>query len=94
MHGDTHVRVQWSPRDHRLRHGRRRRSGGDVDLTIANAVPTVSIDSVTKAEGNAGTTSFTFTVSLSAIATRAVDWHTSDGTATTVDHDYTTGNGR
>ncbi|MBL8866482.1 MAG: DUF4394 domain-containing protein, partial [Planctomycetia bacterium] len=57
-----------------------------AQVTIANddAMPTLSIDSVTLAEGNSGNTIFTFTVTLSApsglTVTAAVD--TVDGTAT------------
>jgi hypothetical protein len=52
---------------------------------------TVSIDDVTLSEGDAGTTSFNFTVSLSAVSgqTVTVDYATSDGTATVADNDYT-----
>ena len=52
---------------------------------------TLSIDDVAAAEGNAGTTTFNFTVSLSAPAgTGGVtfDVATADGTATTGDSDY------
>jgi predicted extracellular nuclease len=52
---------------------------------------TLSINDVTQAEGNAGTTSFTFTVSLSApagVGGVAFTVNTADGTATTADGDY------
>jgi hypothetical protein len=44
----------------------------------------VSIDDVTHAEGNRGTTAYTFTISLgqAAPATASVDWATQDGSAT------------
>ncbi len=51
----------------------------------------LSIDDVSLAEGNAGTTVFAFTVSLSAPAGSdgvTFDIATADGTATTVDNDY------
>src|SRR5207237_788399 len=52
--------------------------------------PTVSINDVSAKEGHAGTSSFTFTVSLSALPLAAVsfDIATQDGTATAADHDY------
>src|SRR5262249_47248687 len=63
--------------------------------TITNAdsavSPSITINNVTKAEGNAGTTAFTFDVLLSAAAANnvTVSYNTSDGTATTVGNDYT-----
>ena len=65
-------------------------SSSHVDITIANPVPTVSIDDVTKVEGNTDTTSFTFTVSLSGpyAAPISVTWNIDDGTATALDRDY------
>ncbi len=61
--------------------------------TIRNddAVPRISISDVSKAEGKNGkTTSFTFTVTLSAAYDQAVtmSYRTVDGTATTGDSDY------
>jgi hypothetical protein len=52
---------------------------------------TVSIDDVSKAEGDAGETDFAFTVSLSGPNTDpvSVDYQTTDGTATAADSDYT-----
>jgi subtilase family protein/Calx-beta domain-containing protein/fervidolysin-like protein len=54
--------------------------------TIRNddAAPTLSIDDVSKAEGNAGTTSFSFTVTLSGASgtSVSVDYDTANGTAT------------
>jgi uncharacterized repeat protein (TIGR01451 family) len=52
--------------------------------------PSISINDVSQVEGNAGTTSFTFTVSLSnaSAQTVTVDFATSNGTATTADADY------
>jgi hypothetical protein len=52
-------------------------------ITNDDAVPTLSINNVTLAEGNAGTTSFTFTVTLSAASGLpvTVDFATADGSA-------------
>jgi hypothetical protein len=57
-------------------------------------VPTVSINSLSLAETNAGTVSFTFTVQLSATPTAPVslNWATSSGTAN-AGSDYTAANG-
>ena len=54
------------------------------------ALPTLSIDDVTHSEGQAGTVTYTFTVSLSAASTSAVtfDIATADGTATIAGNDY------
>ncbi len=60
--------------------------------TITNDdAATVSINSVTHNEGNSGTTSYDFTVTLSnpSDAEVKVDYATADGTATTGDSDYT-----
>jgi uncharacterized protein len=58
--------------------------------TLASVVPALSIDDVTVAEGNSGTTNAVFTITassaLAADATFTVA--TSDGTATTADSDY------
>jgi len=66
---------------------------GTGDGTILNddsPTPTFSVDGVTQAEGNAGTTTFTFTVSLSpASATpETVQAQTANGSATAADGDY------
>jgi hypothetical protein len=52
-------------------------------ITNDDAAPTLSVGDVTLVEGNAGTTSFTFTVSLSGASDAAVmvNYATSDGTA-------------
>jgi hypothetical protein len=52
--------------------------------------PAISINNVTLAEGNSGTTAFTFTVSLSnaSYQTITVNYATADGTATVADGDY------
>jgi hypothetical protein len=60
--------------------------------TISNDdFPTLSINDVSKNEGNSGTTTFTFTVSLSAPAQTGgvtFDIATQDNTATVADNDY------
>jgi hypothetical protein len=59
--------------------------------TILDDEPRISINDVTKAEGRKGqTTLFTFTVTLSAAYDQAVtvSFQTTNGTATTADHDY------
>ncbi len=56
---------------------------GTGTITNDDPPPTVSINSVSQAEGNAGTTAFTFTVSLSqpSAKTVTVNFTTADGTA-------------
>jgi hypothetical protein len=63
---------------------------GTGTITNDDPVPGIGIDSVTAAEGDAGTTPFTFTVSLSnpSAFPITVDFATADGTATTADGDY------
>jgi hypothetical protein len=61
--------------------------------TILNddvAPPTLSIDDVSMLEGDSGTQNMVFTISASHASSQdiAVDVHTQDGTATTVDGDY------
>jgi Ca2+-binding RTX toxin-like protein len=55
-----------------------------------SCVPAISINDVSQAEGNAGTTAFAFTISLSQPSAfpTTVDFTTADGTATTADNDY------
>lgn len=66
----------------------------DFSLTPAGTaalIPTLSINDVTAAEGNAGTTNFAFTVSLSQPAGAGgvtFDIATADNTATTANFDY------
>ena len=59
------------------------------------AGPTFSIDDVTHAEGNAGTTSYTFTVTKSGDTnlSASVNFETQDGSATLADSDYQTNSG-
>jgi co-chaperonin GroES (HSP10) len=61
-------------------------SGGQT----VKAAPTLSINDVSIAEGNAGTTNLSFTVTLSAAsaATVNVSYATANGTALTSDNDY------
>ena len=63
-----------------------------ADNMTVTPLPTLSIDDVAVAEGNSGTTTLGFTVSLSAASdqTVTVDFATADGTATTADADYVT----
>ncbi len=59
------------------------------------AQTTISINDVSLAEGNSGTTSFTFTVSLSQVAagTVTVNYATANGSATLADFDYQAASG-
>ena len=52
-------------------------------ITDDDALPAIAIDDVTVAEGNAGTSAATFTVSLTPVSGRAVsvNWATANGTA-------------
>ncbi len=61
-----------------------------ASITDDDATPTLSIDDVSLSEGNSGTSSFDFTVSLSAASalTVTVVYATADDTATTADGDY------
>jgi hypothetical protein len=75
-------------------------SGADDGLAVddfsitpnqVGGLPTLSINDVTQAEGNSGTTIFTFTVSLNAPAGAGgvtFDIATQDNTATTANNDY------
>jgi hypothetical protein len=67
---------------------------GEATITDNDPDPTVSIDDVSMVEGDAGTSSATFTVSLSAFTfkTVTVDYATTDGTAS-APGDYTGTNG-
>src|SRR5262249_10893914 len=55
----------------------------------------LSVNDVTAAEGDSGTTAFTFTVTLSSpsASTITVDYGTADGTATAADGDYQSASG-
>jgi hypothetical protein len=57
---------------------------------LPGCAPTISVNDVSKNEGNAGNTQFTFTVSLSDVSgvPVTVDYQTSDGSATAADNDY------
>lgn len=59
--------------------------------TSAPVLPNLTINDVSQSEGNAGTTNFTFTVSLSSSTHGGVtfDIATADGTATIANNDYT-----
>ena len=67
---------------------------GQGTITDDDAAPTLSIGDVSVTEGNAGTTTATFTVSLSAASgkTITVDWSTTNGSAVQP-ADYTTASG-
>ena len=69
-------------------------ASGTGTITDDDAAPTLSIDDVSLTEGNAGTTTATFTVSLSAASgkTVTVDWATADVDAVQP-ADYTAGSG-
>ncbi|MGI8982308.1 MAG: Calx-beta domain-containing protein [Pirellulaceae bacterium] len=60
------------------------------NVNIVNGIATISINDVTLAEGNAGTTAFVFTVRLSTTSTQTivVNFSTQDGTATVANADY------
>jgi hypothetical protein len=67
-----------------------------VTLTVTSgSQPAVSINDVTVTEGNAGTTTAGFTVSLSAVSgqTVMVGYATANGTATAADADYVAASG-
>jgi uncharacterized protein (UPF0303 family) len=68
---------------------------GQGTITNDDGTPSLSIDDVTVTEGNAGTTSAVFTVSLSNQTDQAVtvDYQTADGTATLANTDYQAGGG-
>ncbi len=72
-------------------------TGGRLDVTgaLSQAVPpktpvSVSIGDVSRTEGNRGTTTFTFTVTLSRAVAGGLtlNWSTVDGTATAANSDY------
>jgi hypothetical protein len=63
---------------------------GQGTITNDDQVPDISIDDQSIAEGNTGTSTLTFNVTLSnpSDQTVTVDYATNDGTATTADSDY------
>ncbi|MEX2216118.1 MAG: Calx-beta domain-containing protein, partial [Phycisphaeraceae bacterium] len=65
------------------------------NITNDDNLPTISINDVTLSEGNAGTTAFTFTVSLSnpSASPISVQFATADGSATLADNDYQSNTG-
>jgi uncharacterized repeat protein (TIGR01451 family) len=70
-----------------------RNSSAPVNNCVAGAPPSLSINDETVSEGNSGTTTATFTVSLSAPAPSTditFDIATQDNTATTANSDYVT----
>jgi hypothetical protein len=68
---------------------------GAYEASRSSTLPGVTIDDVSLAEGNAGTTALSFTVTLTQAATSpvAVDSVTADGTATAASGDYATTSG-
>ena len=64
---------------------------GSGTVTNDDTQPTISINDVTHNEGNAGTTDYDFTVSLSNASSQTITVNaaTADNTATTADSDYT-----
>jgi VCBS repeat-containing protein len=70
-------------------------SQGVGTITNDDTQPTISIDNVSHAEGNAGTVSHTFTVTLSnpSYQTVTVNYATADGSATTASGDYAAASG-
>jgi len=70
---------------------------GTANATLLNddGLPALSIDDVAVTEGNTGTVSAGFTITLSHTSDQAVSvaYQTSDGTATTADGDYATATG-
>ncbi len=65
-------------------------ASGEGTITNDDQVPDISIDDQSVTEGDAGTSTLTFNVTLSnpSDQTVTVDYATSDGTATTADPDY------
>lgn len=93
--GDTFARFRLSSAGTPLSTGPA--ADGEVEdhlLTVV-ATPTLAIDDVSLAEGDAGLTAFQFTVSLTPTSanTVSVDFTTIDGTATTTDGDYQAASG-
>ena len=64
-------------------------------IAASFSVPTVSINDVSAAEGNGGTSPFSFTVTRSAAVSlpSTVTYQTADGTATLADNDYVSASG-
>jgi len=71
-------------------------SGTDYTMSSnlpAALLPSLSINNVTLAEGNTGTTSFIFTVTKTGVGPASVSFQTQDGTATIADNDYQAASG-
>ena len=64
-----------------------------ICTSITIILPSFSIDDVTLAEGNAGTTNFIFTVTKSGSGAASVNFQTQDGSATLANNDYQTNSG-
>ncbi|HYX26938.1 MAG TPA: Calx-beta domain-containing protein, partial [Pyrinomonadaceae bacterium] len=69
--------------------------GQQVCTNITVTIPSFSIDNVTQAEGNSGTTAFTFTVTKTGASglTSTVQFATADNTAKVSDSDYQANSG-
>jgi ribosomal protein L35AE/L33A/predicted secreted protein len=69
----------------------RARAGAQQGASVLSVNPALSINDISQSEGNSGTTTFTFTVSLSTPAPTGgvtFDIATQDGTATVANNDY------
>ena len=68
---------------------------GTGTITNDDAQPSFAINDVTMNEGNAGPTSFVFTVTKtgSTALSSSVNFQTNDGSATLADNDYQTNSG-
>lgn len=66
-----------------------------VTINDDDSAPTVSINDISQSEGDSGTSTFQFTVTLSAASGKTIglDYATQDGTATTADSDYVSTSG-
>jgi len=69
--------------------------GVSSSQAVTVSAPSFSIDDVTRAEGDAGNTIYTFTVTRTGdtTLTSSVEFTTVDGTATVANHDYATSTG-
>lgn len=67
----------------------------DLSINCPVGLPDISIDDVSMVEGNTGTLTYTFTVSIDIMDASdvTVDYTTTDGTATTADMDYVAASG-
>jgi hypothetical protein len=84
---ETFTVVLNNPQNATLKSGQ---SSGQTTINNDDAVPTISIGDVSKAEGNSGNTAFVFQVTLSALSGKQVTvaYATANGTATVGNADY------